>query len=123
MVDNLLVFTMLCLLVAGCEWLVRHTWAKYLGTALLVIVLTAIFANTGILPAGATAERPIANYDGIYQYLALISIFWLLLGVNLRDILKAGLPVIGLFLIGSLGNPLGTFLGFWVASWALPYLF
>lgn len=116
MADNLFVFTILCLLVAACEWLVRHTWAKYLGTALLVIVLTAIFANVGILPAGSTAERPVAIYDGIFQYLAPISIFWLLLGVNLRDILKAGLPIIGLFLIGSLGTALGVLAGMYLIN-------
>jgi uncharacterized membrane protein len=87
-----------------------------MGTALLVIVLTAVFANTGILPAGSTAERPVAVYDGIFQYLAPISIFWLLLGVNLRDILKAGLPIIGLFLIGSLGTALGVLAGMYLIN-------
>jgi uncharacterized membrane protein len=116
MVDNLFVFTILCVLVAGCEWLVRHTWMKYLGTALIVIVLTAVFANIGIIPAGSTAERPVAIYDGIFKYLAPISIFWLLLGVNLRDILKAGLPIIGLFLVGSLGTALGVLVGMYVIN-------
>jgi uncharacterized membrane protein len=111
MVNNLFVFTVLCLLVVLCEWLVRRTWTKYLGTALLVILLTAIVANLGIIPAGSTSERPVAIYDGIFTYLAPLSIFWLLLGVNLRDILKAGGPIIALFLLGSLGTALGVVTG------------
>ncbi len=109
--DSLFVFTVLCLLVMACEWLVRSTWMKYLGTALLVILLTAILANIGLIPAGSPADDPVYIYDGIFKYLAPISIFWLLLGVNLRDILKAGLPIIGLFLLGSLATTLGVVLG------------
>lgn len=111
MVNNLFVFTILCLLVVLCEWLVRKTWMKYLGTALLVILLTAVLANIGIIPAGSTPERPVVIYEGIFKYLAPISIFWLLLGVNLRDVLKAGGPIIALFLLGSLGTALGVIIG------------
>ncbi|GAB5551878.1 MAG: DUF819 family protein [Saprospiraceae bacterium] len=111
MVNNLFVFTILCLLVVLCEWLVRKTWMKYLGTALLVILLTAVLANIGIIPAGSTPERPVVIYEGIFKYLAPISIFWLLLGVNLRDVLKAGGPIIALFLLGSLGTALGIIVG------------
>lgn len=116
MVDNLFVFTVLCVLVVACEWLVRHTWMKYFGTALIVIVFTAVLANIGVVPAGSTAVRPVAVYDGIFKYLAPISIFWLLLGVNLRDILKAGLPIIGLFFVGSIGTALGVILGMYVIN-------
>lgn len=111
MVNNLFVFTILCLLVVLCEWLVRKTWMKYLGTALLVILLTAVLANIGIIPAGSTPEKPVVIYEGIFKYLAPISIFWLLLGVNLRDVLKAGGPIIALFLLGSLGTALGVIVG------------
>lgn len=111
MTDDLFILTILCLLVAGSEWLVRHSYARYFGTALLVIVLTAVVANLGLIPAGSTVEQPVAIYEGIFQYLAPISIFWLLLGVNLRDILKAGLPIIALFLLGSIGTTLGVILG------------
>ncbi len=118
MVDNLYIFTVLCLLVVLSEWLVRSTWMQYLGTALLVIVLTAIVANIGLIPAGSTSERPVAIYNGIFTYLAPISIFWLLLGVNLKDVLKAGLPIIALFLVGSIGTTLGVLVGMWAINGA-----
>ncbi len=114
MTDNgLYILAGLCLIVASSEWLVRRTALRHFGTALLVIVMTAVVANIGLLPAGSSAERPTAVYDAILAYVAPISIFWLLLQVNLRQVLQAGIPLIVLFLIGSLGTTFGVVLGFW----------
>lgn len=118
MANSLYVLTILCLIVAGSEWLVRHTFLRHFGTALLVILVTAIFANIGVLPAGSTAENPVPIYDGTFAYLAPISIFYLLLRVNLRDILKAGLPLVLLFLIGTIGTTVGVLLAMKVVNGA-----
>ena len=109
--NTLYVLTLLSLLVVFSEWLVRNSFFRHFGTALLVILLTAIIANIGILPAGSTPEHPVPAYEGIFSYLAPISIFWLLLSVNLKDILKSGIPIIVLFLIGSIGTTIGVILG------------
>lgn len=109
--NPILILFILCLLVVLSEILVERTILKSLGTALLVIVLTAIVANLGIIPAGSSEEHPVPVYDGIFTYLAPMSIFWLLLRVNLKDILKAGLPMIALFLIGAAGTTVGVILG------------
>ncbi|MBK7873523.1 MAG: DUF819 family protein [Saprospiraceae bacterium] len=116
--NTLYVLAMLCLIVVLSEWLVRKTFLKHFGTALLVILVTAVIANIGILPAGSTEERPVVAYDGIFAYLAPISIFWLLLRVNLREILKAGLPMLILFLIAALGTTFGVVLGMWLVNGA-----
>jgi uncharacterized membrane protein len=109
---------MLCLIVVASEWLVRRTFLKHIGTALLVILVTAAAANAGLLPAGSTAEAPVPVYDGIFGYVAPLAIFWLLLPVNLRDVLKAGLPMIGLFLLGSVGTAAGVLVGMWIIGGA-----
>lgn len=114
--NGLYVLAILCIIVACSEWLVRNTRLKHLGTALLVIVVTAIIANIGILPAGSTADRPVAVYDGIFAYLAPISIFWLLLQVNIKEVLRAGLPMVTLFVIGSLATTFGVFGGLWLIN-------
>ena len=111
MSDAIFVLAMLCLFTAASEWLVRRTWLRHAGTALLVILVTALAANLGIVPAGSTTEAPVPVYDAIFAYVAPLGIFWLLLRVNLRDILRAGLPIVGLFLVGSAGIMLGAFLG------------
>lgn len=112
----LYVLSLLCLIVVLSEWLIRRTFLRHLGVALLVILLTAIIANLGILPAGSTEARPVPTYEAIFAYVAPISIFWLLLRVNLKALLKAGLPLIILFLIGSLGTTFGVVAGMWVVS-------
>lgn len=111
--NPLYVLTVLCLSVVLTEWLVQTTFCRHLGTALLVIVLTALLANIGVLPTASNAS-PV--YDVIFSYLAPISIFYLLLGVNLRDLKEAGLPMLLTFLIGSAGTLLGVVTGMWVVS-------
>ena len=114
--EGLFILAILCLLVALSEWLVEHTLLRHLGTALLVILLTAIVANIGILPAGSSPQNPVPVYDGIFGYVAPLAIFLLLLQVNLRDIIKAGKPLIALFMLGAIGTSAGVILGMWVIN-------
>lgn len=95
----------LCILVAISEWLCRKTPLKHLSSSLLVILLTAIVANIGILPSASNAS-PV--YDAIFSYVAPMSIFLLLLGVSLKNLKKAGLPMLLMFFVGSLGTMLGV---------------
>ena len=92
-------------LVAVSDWLGRHTWLRQLGGALLVIVLAAVCVNVGLLPKHVIgADSPPATqlvYDEIFRSLAQIGIFWLLLAVSLREVLRSGWPLLGLFLLGS----------------------
>ena len=97
--------------VVVAELLARHTICRHFGTAMTVLVTTAIIANLGIIPA---VDTPI--YSGIFKYVAPMSIFWLLLGVNLRDLRKAGLAMIFLFLVGSVGTVIGVVLGLWLVD-------
>ncbi|MEL6615898.1 MAG: DUF819 family protein, partial [Bacteroidota bacterium] len=109
--DSVYVLATLCLVVVVSEVLVRRTALRHLGTALLVILVTAVAANTGILPAGSTPEAPVPVYDGVFAYLAPLAIFWILLRVDLRSVLKAGVPALGLFLLGMVGTGLGVLAG------------
>lgn len=105
------VLTVLALMVLLSLYAAKKKWGKPFGAALLVIVFTAIVANFKLIPS---ASNSIPLYDAIFSYLAPISIFYLLLGANLKSIKKAGVPMIGLFLIGSLATVLGI-----LASWYL----
>ncbi|HEX6307279.1 MAG TPA: DUF819 family protein [Longimicrobiales bacterium] len=107
--DPLYILAVLSLFIAIADLLVRRTWLRHLGTALLVILVTALAANLGVLPAGSSETAPVPIYDGIFTYIAPLAIFWLLLLVNLRDVMRAGLPIVGLFLLGALGVVLGAF--------------
>ena len=49
--NPLLVVAVLALNIALSEWLVRNSLFRHLGTALLVILITAVEANLGIIPS------------------------------------------------------------------------
>ena len=103
----------LCFLVIAANWLEKLRFGKLIGSALIVILLGALAANLGIIP---TASNAIPLYDVIFNYLAPISIFFLLLGVNLKNIRKAGTPMLLMFLLGSLGTVAGVVLAMWVVD-------
>ncbi|MBT8293698.1 MAG: DUF819 family protein [Eudoraea sp.] len=98
-------------MVIIADYAAKTKIGKKLGAALLVILFTAVIANLNLIPS---ASNSIPLYDGIFTYLAPISIFYLLLGVNLNSIKKAGAPMIILFLIGSLATTLGI-----LVAWTL----
>jgi uncharacterized membrane protein len=103
--DPIYILAGLCLLVALSEWLCKKTFLKHISSALLVIILTAIVANIGWLPSASNAS-PV--YDSIFKYVAPASIFFLLLGVSLKQLKKAGIPMLIMFFVGSIGTILGV---------------
>lgn len=105
------VLAVLCLMVILATYASKTKLGGKLGAALLVILFTAVVANLKLIPS---ASNSIPLYSGIFTYLAPISIFYLLLNVNLQSIKKAGAPMIVLFLIGSLATVLGI-----LAAWYL----
>ncbi|MFD2572978.1 DUF819 domain-containing protein [Spirosoma soli] len=87
------------------EQLTKLNYFRSLGTSLIVIIITAITANLGVIPASTNAP-PL--YDGIFNYLAPISIFYLLLTVHLKGLKRAGSPMVINFLIGAVGTMVGV---------------
>ena len=98
------------------ELLVRRSFLKHFGTALLVILVTALIANLGIIPTGSSDAGPIPAYTFIFDTVAPLAIFWLLLPINLKDILKAGRSIILMFLFGSLATAAGVFVAMWAVN-------
>jgi uncharacterized membrane protein len=114
MIQNpLYIVAFLCLLVAASEWLCLHTRLKHLSSSLLVIILGAVFANLGLIPSASNAS-PV--YDGIFKYVAPLSIFFLLLGVSLKRLKKAGLPMLLMFFVGAAGTIAGVLIALQLVS-------
>ena len=111
--NPLYVLAVLCLLVILSIYAGRTRFGKQVGAALLVIVFGAVLANAGVIP---TASNSIDLYNAIFTYVAPISIFYLLLNVNLTSIKQAGLPMVGLFLIGSLATTAGILISWFLFS-------
>ena len=107
------VLLMLCLMIILSLYVGKTKLGKQLGSALLVILFTAIIANLKLIPS---ASNSIELYSIIFEFIAPISIFFLLLNVNLVSIKKAGLPMITLFIVGSLSTTLGILISWIIIS-------
>ena len=105
------VLGMLSLMVILSIYAAKTKLGKKLGAALLVILFTAVIANFELIPS---ASNSIDLYHVIFKYIAPISIFYLLLSINLNSIKRAGLPMISLFILGSLATTIGI-----IISWTL----
>jgi uncharacterized membrane protein len=107
------VLSILCLMVIVSVHAGKTRIGKKFGAALLVILFTAVIANLNLIPS---ASQGVPIYAGVFKYVAPISIFYLLLNVNLATIKRAGLPMIGLFVLGSLATALGFIISWLVIS-------
>ena len=105
------ILAILSLSVALSEWLIRKSFLRHLGSALLVIVIAAVFANTGVIPA---YQPGIEIYDGLMSFGVYVGVFWLLLLVKLTELKRAGGPMLLLFATGAVGTITGVIVGMWV---------
>jgi uncharacterized membrane protein len=109
--DVVSIIAILFLIVALSEYLNDKPYFKHIGTGLMVIIFGAIFANVGVIPASSPAS-PV--YDVIFSIIAPLSIFLMLLNVNLNSVKKAGKPMLIMFFIGSIASVVGTFVAIWL---------
>ncbi|WP_020526964.1 DUF819 domain-containing protein [Flexithrix dorotheae] len=107
------VLGILCLIIIISEWLTKKAYFRHFGTALMVILFGATFSNLGVIPS---ASNSIPLYSGIFKYLAPLSIFYLLLEVNLKSLKNAGLPMLFMFFVGVVGTVTGVLIGMQVVS-------
>lgn len=101
----------LCIAVFFANWLTRFPWGKTVGMPIWVILICALLSNFGVIPS-AMDGSPV--YDGVFLYLAPLGIFIALLEVDLKSVKKAGLPLLLMFLVGSLATVIGV-----LVSWFL----
>ena len=111
--DPVYVLVILCLVIVLGVYAAKTKLGKKFGAALIIILLAAVLANLKLIPS---ASNSIDLYTLIFKYVAPISIFYLLLNVNLTSIKQAGFPMVGLFLIGSLATTLGILLSWFILS-------
>ncbi len=111
--DPLYVCTILLLLVALSEWLCGKRFFRQIGSALTVILAAAVLANLRLIPSSSDAP-PL--YDGIFGYIAPLAIFFLLLDVRLKDLRRAGLPMLILFGCGAVATIIGALVGYFLTA-------
>ena len=111
--DPIYVLSILCVMVLLAHYASKTAIGKKFGLTLLVILFTAVIANSKLIPSASNA---IPLYDTIFKYIAPIAIFFLLLNVNLTTIKKAGAPMIILFLIGSFATAAGVLISWFLIA-------
>ncbi len=109
--DPLFIAGTLCIAVFFGNWLTRFPWGRTVGTPIWVILICALVSNFGVIPSAMTSN-PV--YDGVFVYLAPLGIFIALLEVDLKSVKKAGLPLLTMFLLGSMATVIGV-----LVSWFL----
>ena len=111
--DPIYICGMLCMFVLLSTWLAKFRGWKTIGGPILVILISALAANIGIIPT-ATSGNPV--YTGVFLYLAPMGIFIALLEVDLKSLKKAGGPILLMFCIGGLGTILGVLVAWFVVQ-------
>ncbi|MDF2157121.1 DUF819 family protein [Algoriphagus sp. CAU 1675] len=111
--DPLFVAGILSISVFFSTWLTKFSWGKTIGTPILVILICAVLSNVGIIPS-AMQGNPV--YDGVFLYLAPLGIFIALLEVDLKSLKKAGLPILLMFGIGTLGTLVGVMVSWYLVN-------
>ena len=101
----------LCIAVFFAQWLTRFPWGRTVGTPIWVILICALLSNFGVIPSAMEGN---SVYDGVFIYVAPLGIFIALLEVDLKSLKKAGLPLLGMFLLGSAATVVGV-----LTSWFL----
>ena len=73
-----------------------------LGASMMAIIFGAVLSNLDIVPVSSVV------YDVVLGPVTSVSIAWLLLSVDLRDLMKAGPRITGAFLVAVTGTVLGA---------------
>jgi uncharacterized membrane protein len=111
--DPTYVGAILLLLIVLSEWLGTTKFFRHIGAGLIVIMFGAILANLHVIPSSQNAP-PL--YNQIFKYVAPIAIFFLLLDVKLKNLRYAGVPMMSMFLIGSIATMAGAAIGYYIVA-------
>jgi uncharacterized membrane protein len=113
MSDPIYLLAVLAATAAIAEWLGRRAVGRWLGGAIITLILGILLANAGVIPT-------IRNAPPLYGYLisigAPVAVYLLLLDVHLGALKRAGLPMLAAFGIGAVGTLVGVATAFWLTD-------
>ncbi len=80
----------------------RFAWARRLSAILWILFTAALCSNTGLIPTDAPL------YGRLLDVTVPFAVCVILLTVNLRDLKKAGTPMLVAFVLASIGTVIGV---------------
>lgn len=112
--NHLLLFTILVAAAALGIWAEHKKWLKQVSGILITMIVMSVLSMAGIVPVASNPKIKVEAYDLIFSYFIPLSIPMMLMGSNIRRIIKEGGKLLVAFLIGALGVILGSFLAFYL---------
>lgn len=94
----------------------RYRWASKISGAIIGLVIAATLSNIGVIPV----DSPV--YDQVWGVVVPLAIPMLLFQCDLKQIWKESGRLVIIFLISSVGTVLGTVIGYFILSQAIPVL-
>ena len=82
----------------------RYRWAQRISAIMLIIFLSALCSNLGLIPTDAPL------YGSLMNFAVPFAVCLILFTVSLSDILKAGRPMLAAFVLASLATVAGVLL-------------
>lgn len=91
--------------IVFAEWLAQKKFFKHIGSVLIIIIGAAILSNLKLIPSSDNAP-PL--YNRIFEYLAPLGTFFLLIDIRIKDLKPARLPMMLMFFIGSAASAIAV---------------
>jgi uncharacterized membrane protein len=100
--DPLLLFAFLFGVVAFTRWLEqKYAWVEKISSAVVCTLLGILLANVGVIPHSSPA------FDGVFTYAIPYAIVLVVMSSDLRELARAGKPMILMFVVASVGSFFG----------------
>jgi uncharacterized membrane protein len=113
MTDSIYLLAVFCAVAAVAEWLGGLPAGRWLGGAIISLLIGFLLANAGLVPT-VTNGPPLYGY--VISVGAPVAIFLLLLEARLQELKRAGLPMLVAFGIGAVGTLVGVAAAFWLTG-------
>ncbi len=112
--NHLAIFAVMAAMSVFGMWAEGKKWAFNISGVVFTILMMALLAYLGIVPS-ASGENPVLMYDFAFDYIIPLAIPLLLFNASIRKIVKETGPLLGAYLIGTIGVVLGALLAYlWV---------
>lgn len=112
--NHLVLFAVLVAAAALGIWSEHKKWLKQVSGILITMIVMSVLSMSGVVPVASNPKMKVEVYDLIFSYFIPLSIPMMLMGSNIRRIIREGGKLLVAFLVGALGVILGSFLAFYL---------
>lgn len=111
--SHLVLFAVLVAAAALGIWSEHKKWLKQISGILITMIVMSVLSMSGVVPVASNPKMKVEVYELIFSYFIPLSIPMMLMGSNIRRIIREGGKLLVAFLVGALGVILGSILAFY----------